>query len=140
MTVGCKTNATTSSNQNQQSSASQSSSLYKESKNCTSIILNSVNKNQQLNTSESNQINAYIKKWDSAIYQDNNDYKWKIICCVKAAKSDLDAYFDVLNNKGKYIDIAKQNHETYDDILALQKSVVISWCNNCSEIIKNNGK
>ena len=117
-----------------------SNNFYKESATCSKIILNRINNNQQLNNTEQKQVDDYIKRGDLLLDNETNNYDWRIICAIKAAKTDLDEYFTILNNKTKYTAEAKKNNATYAEFLKSRKDVIIAWCNNCVSTIKANGK
>ena len=133
--VGC-----TASTDSVSSTSAKSDDLYKESATCSKIILNRINNNQQLNNTEQKQVDDYIKRGDLLLDNETNNYDWRIICAIKAAKTDLDEYFTILNNKTKYTAEAKKNNATYAEFLKSRKDVIIAWCNNCVSTIKANGK
>ena len=135
---GCASNKTSMSRTNTE--VTDSNNLYKESATYSKIILNKINNNQQLNVTEQKQIGDYIKKGDLLLDNETNNYDWRIICAIKAAKADLDDYFIILNNKTKYTAEAKKNNETYDEFAKSRKDLIIAWCNDCVFTIKANGK
>lgn len=130
----------TASNTSTSKKITDSNNLYKESATCSKIILNRINNNQQLNDTEQKEIGDYIKKGDLLLDNETNNYDWRIICSIKAANTDLDEYFTILNNKTKYTAEAKKNNETYDEFVKSRKDLIVAWCNDCVSTIKANVK
>jgi len=114
--------------------------MYKESEACSTIILSRINKDEKLNDAENKRLDVYTVTGDKILDAGTNDYDWLIIVAVKAARTNLNLYFDVLANKEKYTAIAKADNQTYAEYVKFQKGLVTSWCEKCFATIKDNVK